>query len=126
MNDLHRPREFRDLVELEAEVLGAGRCFSARVRDLSSEGLRLRSSHRMDFRQRLGLALYGSKGFLIGLSGDVRWVTKEAPEIFHLGVSFVFGPDTRAELPRLVWEIQTGRVEGALRNRRTARVMRPF
>lgn len=120
------PRDFRHRVGLDAEVLGGGMCFSAEVRDLSLGGMRLRGSTALEFRERVGVGLYGKSGFLIGLPGEVRWVRKEVPGVYFMGVAFAFGSGMKEEMKGLMWRIETGQVEGALRHRRTVRVNRPF
>ena len=112
----------RTAVDMEVEVRGETRPFTARARDISSHGLRLRGPLRVAPGERVGLTLVLPGGDRISAPAEGRWGVEEPGGTWVSGVQFVPGAESQRLVCQLAHDLETGKLASALRRVRTQRL----
>lgn len=115
MLPLKKPRPIRTWFKFKIEIRGPRQEFGAQARDISVEGLCFSSPILMKIGERAGVSLCFRGRPAISLSFEVRWAKPEETKRYLVGVEFVHTPESRKAMQALMWEIQSGKVQGEAR-----------
>jgi hypothetical protein len=109
---LKKSRPVRIRFKFRVEVRGSRQEFVAEARDISVAGLCLSSPIRMQIGDRAGTSLCFPGRRPVSLSFEIRWARPDAATRTLLGVEFVHTAESRKAMESLMWEIQSGAVQG--------------
>jgi len=112
VSPLRRSRPVRIRIRFRVEIRDSRRQFDAQARDVSIDGLCLSSPILMMVGERAGTSLHVPGHPAIPLSFEVRWARPEGPQSYLLGVEFVHSSETRKALQKLMWQIESGEIQG--------------
>ena len=110
-----RSRALRTRIRFRVEIRDSRRAFDAESRDISVDGLSLTSPILMTIGDRAGTSLHLEGTAPVSLSFEVRWARKDGEKAYLLGVEFVHTDESRKELQKLMWQIDSGTVKGVAR-----------
>ncbi len=109
---LKRSRPARLRIRFSLEVRGSRQFFQAQGCDLSVEGLCFLSPILLVAGERVGTSLQFRDVLPIPLSFEVRWSRPEGLKHYLIGGEFVHREDSRKALRKLLWQIESGTVQG--------------
>ena len=109
---LKRSRPSRLRLRFSLEVRGSRQSFAGEGRDLSVEGLCFLSPILLVAGERVGTSLRFRDTLPIPLSFEVRWSRPEGPQHYRIGGEFVHDAGSRKVLSKLLWQIESGSVQG--------------
>ena len=109
---LKRNRPARLRIRFSLEVRGSRQSFQGEGRDLSVEGLSFLSPILLVAGERVGTSLQFPDSLPIPLSLEVRWSMPEGAKHYRIGGEFVHGEESRKALRKLLWQIESGSVQG--------------
>lgn len=109
---LKRSRPSRLRLRFSLEVRGSRQSFPGEGRDLSVEGLCFLSPILLVAGERVGTSLRFRDVLPIPLSFEVRWSRPEGPNHYLIGAEFVHDDESRKVLRKLLWQIESGSVQG--------------
>ena len=107
-----RSRPSRLRIRFSLEVRGSRQSFRGEGIDLSVEGLCFLSPILLVAGERVGTSLQFRDSRPIPLSFEVRWSRPEGPKHYRTGGEFVHDEESRKVLRKLLWQIESGSVQG--------------
>jgi hypothetical protein len=110
---LKRSRPVRTRILFQVEVRGSRQSFFAEARDLSVEGICFSSPILLVAGERVGATLHFQKDLKHSISMEVRWTRTETARRYLIGAEFIHLSESRKAMQRLLWQIESGLVQGA-------------
>lgn len=105
------PRGVRIRIRFPVEIRGSRQVFRAEAVDLSVNGLCFRSPILLVEGERAGASLLFREVAPIPLPFEVRWIRSGGPP-YLTGVEFVHTAESRKVFEKLLWQIESGALQG--------------